>query len=72
VGFQLPLDRDDGDRERGDRSERGLRSPARPGKTERHGQNSAEAAHGDGVHKENRKVGDKYAKFRIVAVEGRP
>ncbi len=27
-----------------------MRSPARPGETERHGENRAEAAHGDGVH----------------------
>jgi len=28
--------------------------------------------HSSKEYKENRKIGDKYAKFRIVAVEGRP
>ena len=32
----------------------------------------AKAWHSSKEYKENRKVGDKYAKFRIVAVEGRP
>ena len=31
----------------------------------------AKAWHGSKEYKENRKIGDKYAKFRIVAVEGR-
>ena len=32
----------------------------------------AKAWHGSTEYKENRKIGDKYAKFRVVAVEGRP
>ena len=32
----------------------------------------AKAWHSSKEYKENRKIGDKYAKFRIVAVEGRP
>ncbi len=32
----------------------------------------ARAWHSSKEYKENRKIGDKYAKFRIVAVEGRP
>ena len=32
----------------------------------------AKAWHGSKEYKENRKIGDKYAKFRVVAVEGRP
>ena len=32
----------------------------------------AKAWHGSKEYKENRKIGDKYAKFRIVAIEGRP
>ena len=32
----------------------------------------AKAWHSSKEYKENRKVGDKYAKFRIVAIEGRP
>ena len=30
------------------------------------------AWHGSAEYKENRKIGDKYAKFRLYAVEGRP
>ena len=33
---------------------------------------TAKAWHGSTEYKENRKIGDKYAKFRVVAVEGRP
>lgn len=32
----------------------------------------AKAWHGSKEYRENRKIGEKYAKFRIVAVEGRP
>jgi uncharacterized protein (DUF1330 family) len=32
----------------------------------------AKAWHSSKEYKENRKIGDKYAKFRVVAVEGRP
>ena len=32
----------------------------------------AKAWHGSKEYKENRKIGEKYAKFRILAVEGRP
>ena len=32
----------------------------------------AKAWHGSKEYKENRKIGDKYAKFRILAVEGLP
>lgn len=32
----------------------------------------AKAWHSSNEYKENRKLGDKYAKFRIFAVEGRP
>lgn len=32
----------------------------------------AKAWHSSKEYQENRKIGDKYAKFRIVAVEGRP
>jgi uncharacterized protein (DUF1330 family) len=32
----------------------------------------AKAWHSSKEYKENRKVGDKYAKFRILAVEGMP
>ena len=32
----------------------------------------AKAWHSSKEYKENRKIGNKYAKFRIVAVEGRP
>ena len=32
----------------------------------------AKAWHSSKEYKENRKIGDKYAKFRIIAVEGRP
>ena len=32
----------------------------------------AKAWHSSKEYKENRKIGDKYAKFRIIGVEGRP
>src|SRR5882762_2481514 len=50
AGFQLLLDRDDGDRQCRNRRERCLRSPAHSEKSQHQRDSGAEGTHGDGPH----------------------